>query len=231
MLENRILVIVAHPDDETLGCGGTIARWIGQGCDMRIVFLGEGITARYQPDEFDSRYVMKKSDERNDNAYKALKILGVKPDDIYMGQRYCCRFDQVPLIDLGKEIEHHICEFRPTTIFTHSPKDINIDHVLTYKALLAAIRPISIPFLQSVYSIEIPSSSDWNTPDQFAPNVFSDITDYIDQKLEALKAYGDESPQSPHSRAGNKIKSLAAFRGAQAGLEYAEGFSLVRTIF
>ena len=230
MFGNRILVAVAHPDDETLGCGGTLARCKRQGADIRVVFLGEGVTARFNPDEFDSPAACAAGEKRNGNTFKALAILGIKDRDIHMGQRYCCRFDQVPLIDLSKEIERHIREFQPTTIFTHSPKDINIDHVLTYKATLAATRPIAIPFLRSILSIEIPSSSDWNTPDQFAPNVFVDITGTVEDKLKALAAYEDESPQPPHSRSVDKMRALASFRGAQAGLEYAEGFSLVRSI-
>ena len=142
-MEERALIIAAHPDDEVLGCGGVIARYRMDDIPVRVVFLAEGITARYDSSEFDSPKVQEELVQRNKNAFLALDLLGVSKDEIFVSERLCCRLDQVPLIDLVKEIEGHINDFRPTRVFTHSDGDVNVDHCLAYRATLPAVRPIS----------------------------------------------------------------------------------------
>jgi len=227
---NKILIIAAHPDDEILGCGGFIAKYAQAGNPVRICFLGEGITARYLPEDFHKEFVKIEIQTRNKNALKALNILGVPETDISFSHRYCCRFDQIPLIDLVKEIEYHIKDFKPTHLLSHAAHDANIDHCLTHKALLSAIRPINLNFLKKVMAFEVLSSTEWNPTHPFQPNCFYDISEYIEYKINALIAYDNEMRMSPHSRSEQVVKSLASYRGAQCGVMYAEAFQLIRSL-
>lgn len=229
-LAQRLLVVAAHPDDEVLGCGGTIARVSDAEGDVRVVFLAEGVTARYQSEEFERKDVREASLQRNENAARALAQLGVAADAVYVNTRPCCRLDGVPLIDLVKEIEGHIDQFRPDVLATHAAHDVNIDHVLAHRAVLAAVRPVNAAHPRTVVSFEVLSSTEWNPAAPFAPSIFVDITATIGRKLRALSAYEDEMRPPPHPRSEHAIRGLAAYRGAQSGLTYAEGFSLVRAV-
>ncbi len=229
MSAERILVAAAHPDDEVLGCGGTIGKYRKAGHDVRVVFLAEGITARYDPDQFELPDVKAKIERRNANAKRALAILGVDGKAVFTSQRYCCRLDQTPLIELTKEIERHLIDFKPTRLFTHSTGDTNVDHGFVHRAVLAAARPIAQERrLRAIYAFEVLSSSEWNPLQPFAPTVFHDITGFIDAKLSALAAYEDEMRAAPHPRSPEVVRALATYRGAQMGAAFAEGFVLVR---
>ncbi len=227
---HRMLVVACHPDDEVLGCGGTIAKVRAAGGEVRVIFLAEGITARYDPSDFDTPSVREEIDERNANAFKALSVLGVAEDQVSIGQRYCCRLDQIPLIDLTKEIERHIRDFKPDRIYGHASHDANIDHQCGHKALLAAVRPMSHGFVPAVFAFEVLSSTEWNPPKPFAATAFVDITDHIDAKVAALAAYGGEMRPAPHSRSDAVMRALACYRGSQCGVAFAEGFSLIRSL-
>lgn len=226
----RILVVAAHPDDEVLGCGGTIANFIDSGASVRIIFLAEGVTARYLPEQFNDPEVLQKSKMRNNNAIKAGGILGVSPDQIFVEERHCCRLDQVPLIDLIRQIEKHISEFKPTRLFTHALDDPNVDHGLTHRAVLAAVRPASQSCIRAVYAFEVLSSTEWNPLRPFQCQTFFDITSNIERKVQALAAYEDEMRPIPHPRSAEVVRALAQFRGAAIGTHFAEGFQLIRSI-
>lgn len=228
--EERVLVIAAHPDDEVLGCGGAIGRYRAHGGAVRVVFLAEGVTARFTPEQFDASEVIEKSSRRNANAVKAMAVLGVEADQMFFSERPCCRLDQVPLLDLTKQIESHIRDFLPTRLFTHSADDPNVDHGVAHRAVLPAVRPLSGQSLRAVFAFEVLSSTEWNPLKPFAPTVFHDITDHMDQKVAAMTAYDDEMHPAPHPRSPEVIRALGRFRGAQAGLPYAEGFALIRGI-
>ncbi len=230
MLTERMLVVACHPDDEVLGCGGTIAKVRAQGGEVRVVFLAEGITARYEPSQFSEPAVRSEIDERNANAFKALEILGVAESQIFINQRYCCRLDQTPLIDLTKEIESHIREFAPDRIYGHAPDDANIDHQCAHKAMLAAIRPGSGSFVAAAFAYEVLSSTEWNPLKPFVATAFVDISETIDDKVSALAAYGNEMRPAPHSRSEESVRALARFRGSQCGVAYAEGYTLMRSL-
>ena len=231
MSAERILVVAAHPDDEVLGCGGTIAKYREARHELRVVFLAEGITARYNPDEFHLPEVIGKIERRNANAKRALALLGVDDKQVFTSLRNCCRLDQTPLIDLTKEIEEHLTDFGPTRLFTHSTGDTNIDHGLVHRAVLTATRPIATARrLRAIYAFEVLSSSEWNPLQPFAPTVFHDITGHIDAKIASLAAYEDEMRVAPHPRSPDVVRALATYRGAQMGAAFAEGFVLVRGI-
>jgi LmbE family N-acetylglucosaminyl deacetylase len=229
-MNKRVLIVAAHPDDEVLGCGGLIAKYRAKEVDVRVIFLAEGVTSRYDTEELSADHVLIERDRRNSNAIKALKILSVDPSEIFTSTRNCCRFDQILQLDLVKEIEQHISEWSPTHLYTHSPDDVNIDHRITYQAVLAASRPIASSTLLEIYSFEVLSSTEWNTLKPFKANTFVDISSYIDLKISAMEAYEGEFREEPHPRSKTAIQALSRYRGAQSGLLHAEAFSLVRML-
>lgn len=226
----RLLVIAAHPDDETLGCGGTMALAASRGWPVRVLIMGEGITARHDPERFSDPDVLAEIARRNDCARKALDILGLDPAEVFIGQRTCCRMDREPLIELTKEMERHIRDFAPTHLLTHSPHDVNVDHGVVARAAMAAVRPTGNGGPRTVMSFEILSSTEWNTTSPFAPTVFQDITGHLARKLEALAAFDGEMFAPPHARSLDCVEALARFRGGQAGVLHAEAFALVRQV-
>lgn len=230
MTEERVLVVAAHPDDEVLGCGGTIARFRDAGCPVRVIFLAEGVTARFEPAEFDTPEVREWSARRNRNAARALAVLGVAEDEIFTQSRPCCRLDQVALIDLTKEVERHIRDFRPTRLYTHAADDPNVDHGTVHRAVLPAVRPLGDPSLRAVFAFEVLSSTEWNPLKPFAPTCFMDVSASIDRKVTALAAYDDEMRSPPHPRSPEVLHALGRYRGTQAGVDYAEAFMLVRGV-
>jgi LmbE family N-acetylglucosaminyl deacetylase len=230
MAPTRALIVAAHPDDEVLGCGGSIAKARRQGADVRVLFLAEGVTSRYAMDRVDAPEVRAESKRRNDNAYRALEVLALAPDQVFVSQRPCCRLDEVPQLALVKSVEEHIADFRPERIYTHAADDVNVDHALAHRVVLAAGRPVNRPYLTSIAVFEVLSSTEWNPPRPFAPSLFVDISDTIELKIEALHAYDDEVHPPPHPRSEEVVRALARFRGAQVGVNFAEGFGLIRSL-
>ena len=230
MSAERLLVIAAHPDDEVLGCGGTIARFSDAGSDVRVVFIAEGVTARYDPPQFDEPDVVAAIKRRNDNAVRALAVLGVPADAVHLSRRHCCRLDQAPQIDIVKQIERHIAEFAPTHLFTHAAADANVDHGVVHRAALAACRPLNHKAPRVILAFEVLSSTEWNPLAPFRAQVFYDIDATMDRKVTALAAYEDEMRPAPHPRSEEVVRALARYRGAQAGLAYAEGFAVIRQV-
>ena len=224
----KILIIAAHPDDEVLGCGGLIKKKIKNNNKVRIVFLAEGVTARYSLNEINNKKVLKKSNERNNNALIALKTLGVKKNEIFLRDIPCCRLDNLNQLEIIKIIEHHIKQFRPNEIYTHWHGDVNIDHRIAYQATIAATRPIYNFNIDLVASFEVLSSTEWNFKESFNPNYFEDISDFINFKIKAIKLYKDELKKFPHSRSTKSIISLSNFRGVQSGFKNAEAFKIIR---
>lgn len=220
----KILVIVAHPDDEVLGCGGTIAK-LTPNNDIYILILGEGITSRHIPNE-------KTKDEMirlKRDAEKANEILGV--GNVFLESFPDNMFDTVPLLEIIKVIEKYIQKIKPDVIYTHHYGDLNIDHQITHKAVLTATRPIETNTVKKILTFEVLSSTEWNNQyDIFFPNVYIDISEKINQKFEAMNCYKSEIREYPHPRSLEGIKILAQKRGLEVGLKYAEGFCLIREI-
>jgi len=225
---NKILIVAAHPDDEILGCGGLIAKKIKQKNNIRILFLAEGVTSRYSLNEINSKRVINKSKIRNNNAIIALKSLGIKKNEIYLSDNPCCRLDNFNQLEIVKNIEKHVDDFKPNQIFTHWHSDANIDHRIVYEATITATRPIYSFKIDLLASYEVLSSTEWNFKKPFHPNYFEDITNYIDKKISAIKLYKDELRSYPHSRSIKSIKSLSNYRGVQSGYLNAEAFNIIR---
>jgi len=217
----KILIVAAHPDDEILGCGGTVMRLSNEGNDVYTLLLSKGAKSR-------KGFTDKHLNELNSQIKKANKIMNVKGFYIYDFPDN--KFDSVPLLDIVKTIEKAIEEIKPNIIFTHFKNDLNIDHRLTYKAVITATRPIENSFVKTIYSFEILSSTEWNYPFTFVPNVFFNIEDTLDKKIEAIKCYKNEIREYPHPRSIKGIEILAQKRGMEIGLKVAEGFCLVRKI-
>lgn len=226
MNNKTILVIAAHPDDEVLGCGATIARLINEGHAVYTLILGEGITARDEKRDKEKR--AKELRVLRQQAIKANKLLGVK--DIFFFDYPDNRFDQMILLDIVKSIERIKNTVKPHTIFTHYSNDLNIDHQLTYQAVITATRPLPQETVREIYSFEILSSTQWRYPITFSPNVFFDVTDHIESKRDAMGVYTSELMSYPHPRSLDGIKINAQYWGVQIGVACAEAFKCIRII-
>jgi LmbE family N-acetylglucosaminyl deacetylase len=218
-----VLAIVAHPDDEVLGAGGTLARHAARGDQVHLLFLADGTRSRGA----DERAVAR----RTQAARSAASALGAcEPTFLQLPDN---RLDQTDLLDIIQAIEPTIRNLEPGTIYTHHTADLNIDHVLCHRAVLTACRPMSHSSVRRIYGMEIPSSTEWSTPNAanaFLPTRFVDISATAGAKRRALEAYAEEMRPFPHPRSLEAIDSLAAWRGASAGLRAAEAFSVIREI-
>ena len=224
MKNKKILVIAAHPDDEILGCGGTIAK-LTRDNEIYCLILGEGITSRSLDD------IGAKLDLLKKNAIQAQKILGIK--EIFFERFSDNQFDGTPLLDIVKKVEEYVYKIRPDIIFTHHHSDLNIDHRLTFQAVLTCCRPQPGFKHPDIYCFEIPSSTDWQIlagEKTFKPNVFIDISDTLEIKLKALKSYKSEMRDYPHSRSLKGVKIMSQDWGRKMGKTNIEAFCLIRSI-
>lgn len=225
-MNKKILIVAAHPDDEVLGCFGTVAKLITQGYEAYTLILGEGKTSR---DE--RRIVENKTDEimiLNSEIQKANDVIGIKK--VFVESFADNRFDSVDLLDIVKVISKVKEEIQPSIIFTHFENDLNIDHSITYKAVLTATRPMEGESVKEIYSFEVLSSTEWNYPLSFSPDIFFDISETIDLKTQAMIAYNSELRQYPHPRSIEGIKLNAKYHGMRVGKKYVEAFKSVRVI-
>ena len=225
-MKKTILVLAAHPDDEVLGCGGTLAKLAEQGAMIHTVFLADGVFSR-APDSA----AQAELDARRAAARKACDILGVK--SVSFGDFPDNRMDTVALLDIVKVVEAEIKRIEPDTVFTHHIGDVNVDHRLLHEAVVVACRPQSGHPVKTLLFFEVQSSTEWQTPNSapvFAPNWFVDISDTLERKLVALKAYEDELRPWPHPRSTKGVEYLARCRGATVGVDAAEAFMLGRQL-
>ncbi len=219
----KTLVVVAHPDDEVLGCGGLISKLINQGEQVRVVFVAEGSSCRY---EALNKQAKEEINFRNQCGIEALRSLGVSSHNFH--NLPCGRLDKEPFIEIAKIIEKEISDYKPTTVLTHSSNDVHNDHKIIYRAVVQATRPVG-KIVKNLLSFEILSSTEWNYTETFKPNIFVDITSTINAKINAMHCYSTEQPKHPHPRSDQVIRSLATIRGSQSGVEYAEGFKIIRS--
>lgn len=222
----RILAVAAHPDDEVLGCGGTLARAIAAGAEVAVKFLGEGIAARFPVGQYDSEEFHSQTRVRMGGARKAMKVLGIT--DYEFGERFCGQFDNYPLISIVKDIERKIEQFKPHLLFTHNPAEVNIDHRLSYEAVEVACRPTRDFIPTQIYTFEIPCSGSWTFESTFKPNVFVDVSEFWDVKLKAWECYEGEARPFPFPRSVEGLKTIAQYRGLMSNLKLAEAFRMVR---
>ena len=230
--QKNILVVAAHPDDELLGLGATMNKWIHEyGVRTHVLILGEGITSRSEkrdPDAWSEELAIHRQ-----NINDAAKKIGYHkvtthdfPDN---------RFDTVALLDIIKVVEKVKSEFQPDIIFTHHGGDLNIDHQRTYQAVITACRPLENEAVNSIITFETPSSTEW-TPAQtehipFQANLFVEVSEEnIQAKIDAMEAYKFEKRKYPHPRSPEALKIRAQQYGINTGCVFAEAFSIVRHI-
>lgn len=227
----RIMVIVAHPDDELLGLGATMHKLINEyGIKTHVVILGEGITSRS-----DSRDVKKWEEElsiHKKNIENAQKAIGYHSVSIYDFPDN--RFDTVALLDIIKVIEKEKIDFAPEVIFTHHGGDLNIDHQRTFDGVMTACRPMSHEGVKTIITFETASGTEWRAstdPRQFIPNLFVTVSsDNIEAKIAGMECYEFESRKYPHPRSPEALRIQSQRWGVAVGTDYAEAFSIVRSI-
>ena len=222
----KILIVASHPDDEVLGCFGTVARLIKEGYEAYTLILGEGKTSRDEQRVAENR--KDEIEQLNTEIQKANNIIGIKK--VFIESFPDNRFDNVDLLDIVKVVSKVKEEVKPDIIFTHFKNDLNIDHRLTYQAVLTATRPMQNECVKEIYSFEVLSSTVWNYPNSFSPDTYFDISDTIELKLEAMKEYTSELCEYPHPRSLEGINLNAKYQGMRVGKEYVEAFESVRVL-
>jgi len=229
----KILVIAAHPDDEVLGCGGTIARHREENDQVHIILMADGVTSRtYDPDVKESREEELKLHKdlivhRQNEVLMAAGILGVAKENIHLFNFPDQRLDTVPLLDLTKRIEKIKAQLNPEIVYTHFWNDLNMDHCLTARATLTAFRPVNGVQLTSVYHFEVLESTSLSMgqgADMFQPNHFVDITGLLEKKIKALAAYDSEKREYPDLRSAQYVKEHAQKRSIGNQGEFTEAF-------
>lgn len=218
----KCLIIAAHPDDEVLGCGGTIINHVKQGDKVTLVILTDGAGTRYKK---------KMVNVLRQGAMKCAKVMGVSK--VIFKNLPNQLLDAVPIAKVIREIEDVIGRVRPDVVYTHDKGDLNRDHAVIYEATLVAARPLPGGAVKKLFTYFVPSSSEYNDVDEkavFIPNVFVDIGKSIDKKIKAFACYKSELRAHPHPRALKALKIYAQRWGIQSGIEYAEAFRLIREV-
>lgn len=222
--KKKILIIVAHTDDESFGCGGLIKKLSLNKNKISVISFTNGVGSRLNNSEREIK-------KRKMSSIKASKILGFNwlaqynyPDN---------QLDTVSLLEIIQAIEKHKKKFKPHVVITHNFSDLNVDHRKVAEATITAFRPEPNEKLEQLLTFEVPSSTDFRVlknKKNFLPNYFVDIDKYFSFKIKAIKCYKNEIRPYPHSRSITGIKNLNKTRGNQCGLKCAEAFELVREI-
>ena len=224
-MKEVVLIVVAHPDDETIGMGGSIKKHIYKGDEVYVMSMTDGVGSRdlSSPKEVTSRI---------ESAKLASSLLGFK-----WGKSYDFadnKLDSYPLLEVVKCVEEAKTKYNPTIVYTHSNADLNIDHRVIANAVLTAFRPQPNENCREIRLFEVPSATDYGNniiTGFFTPNLFISLEKkHWEAKLSALKAYQNEIREYPHSRSLESIQNLAKLRGNQIGVNMAESFQIVRKI-
>jgi N-acetylglucosamine malate deacetylase 1 len=222
-MSERVLVAAAHPDDDVLGMGGTIALHATvRGDAVRIVCVTDGSSTQYPGDQA-------KRDQKNDEAVRAAAVLGVE-DYVHLDLPDM-RLDTIPHAELNGVVEEQVRDFRPSVVYAVHP-DVNRDHRALFDSVAVATRPVPGQVVRRLLTYGPTSSVEWTpaTTGSFVPNWFVDIGETLDAKLAAFACYETERREPPHPRNERGIKAHAEFYGAGAGCLYAEPFVLVRSV-
>lgn len=216
MTDRTVLAVAAHPDDEVLGPGGTLAKHAAAGHDVHVLIATEGATAQYDDPEMVDRKVAA--------ARTCGERLGV--EQVHLGELPDMRLDDQPHVEINAVVEDCVEAVQPDVVYTHALADVNRDHVVLAESTLVATRPGS--GVERVLAYETPSGTEWAARDRFEPAVYVDVSDQLDAKIEAFDAYEMEQRSYPHPRSERAVRARAETRGSEAGFEAAEAFALIR---
>jgi len=215
----KVLVFAPHNDDEVLGVGGTIAKYVSKGHDVYIC-------------EVTSSSIEERLKIIRNEAIEAHRILGVKR--AYFLDFPAARLGEVPLIDMNASFLDVVNKVKPDIVFIPHKGDMHMDHYIVSHCAMVAMRPIGKFKVKEIYAYETLSETEWNTPsveNVFIPNVWNDITDFMGIKKKAMSCYQSQIQEPPHPRSLEIIETLGKFRGSTVGVKYAESFMLIRKIF
>lgn len=215
-----VLVVAAHPDDEILGAGGTLAKHVARGDEVHALVLSEGASSRY---EDGAEQILR------DSALRSAENIGFA--SIQLLNMADQRLDAVPLIEVTQTLEPFVFDLRPEVVYTHTPVDVNTDHGIVARATWTACRPYSTPWLKRILAFETPSSTEWAWPlpdGGFQPNWYVDVTETLDSKLQAMVQYETELRDYPHPRSVQALTERARYWGSHIGVEAAEPFVVLR---
>lgn len=227
----KIMIVVAHPDDEIIGIGATIHKLVNEyNSEVKCLILGEGITSRDPSRNIKHREGDLK--KHNQDILKAKEIIGYSDLTTYNFPDN--RFDSIPLLDIIKVVEKEKNLFSPEIILTHHSGDLNIDHQITNKAVITACRPTLDESVRLIITFETFSGTEWqvsNNPDVFRPNLFVEISkENLDAKKRAMDSYSFEKRNFPHPRSSKSLEVSAIKNGINIGYNLAESFCIVRML-
>lgn len=225
----RILVVAAHPDDEVLGCGATIMKHIAEGDIVHTMIMAEGLTSRDLTRNAEMR--AGELSELHAASERSAEFLGVTK--LIMHDFPDNRMDGVNLLDVVKKIELEVDTYKPNIVYTHHAGDVNVDHRVTHDAVVTACRSLPGESVREILFFETLSSTEWQmmTADKiFQPNIYVDVTEFMEKKRQALEFYASEMREYPHPRSYKGVELLAQYRGLTVGVPYAEAFMLGRSI-
>lgn len=228
-MSDTVLIVAAHPDDEILGAGATLARHVGAGDVVHALILAEGATARDSRRQAGAR--ASELDALRKASACAAAAIGAQPPRF--GGLPDNRLDSCALLDIVKIVEAAVAQLKPAVLYTHHGGDLNVDHRIVHAAVVTACRPLPGACCRAIYTFETPSSTEWASSEQsvaFRPTRFVDAAGTLEAKLAALACYEAEMRSFPHPRSSEAVRALAAWRGASVGLAAAEAFQIVREV-
>ncbi|MBM7560898.1 PIG-L deacetylase family protein [Fusibacter tunisiensis] len=218
----KVLVVAPHADDEVLGVGGTIAKYVDEGHEVYVCVMTTG-----HPSMFPQEVL----DKLRNEAIEAHKFLGI--NQTYFLDLPAVMLSEVPKHEVNKKINGVIDEVQPDVVFIPHFGDMHLDHYIVSQAAMVGVRPIKNHRILEVYSYETLSETEWNIPhvtNVFMPNTYIDITGYLDKKKTAMEHFTTQLTEFPHPRSIEAIVSLAKLRGSTIGVKAAEAFCLIRKI-
>lgn len=221
-MNDSVIIIAPHPDDEVLGCGGVIARFIDEGRKVYVAIVTKGCKPLYTKEQVKSG---------RQEVKKAHKILGITAT--YFLDFPAAELDQVMHRKINQSLSELFRKIQPQSVFIPFFGDLHCDHRLSFVSALVASRPVSVFSPRQIYVYETLSETNWNAPyitPTFVPNVFIDIEKYLDKKLNAFRCFKSQCKKFPHERSVECLEYLAKLRGAQVNRKAAEAFILVREI-
>ncbi len=218
----NVLVVAPHADDEILGVGGTISKYVEEGHDVYVCVVTSGHASMF-PEEV--------LDKLRDEVKASHRYLGIK-ETLFL-EYPAVMLSEVPKHELNKKINNVIDEIKPEVVFIPHFGDMHLDHFIVSQSTMVGVRPIKEHKVLEIYSYETLSETEWNIPhvsNSFVPNVYIDISDYLDKKVKAMSYFTTQLVEFPHPRSLEAIKSLAKLRGSTVGVKAAEAFCMIRRI-